>query len=75
MPLKQARKPRLAMILYSAVDSGGAGGARVPPEFGDSEKGRNLNSAYRSFAITANTMALPVMEFQDQGYKICKIFA
>ena len=29
----------------SAVDSGGAGGARAPPEFGGSEKGRSLISA------------------------------
>ena len=36
----------------SAVDSGGA---RVPPEFGGSEKGRSLISAYRSLAITTNT--------------------
>ena len=42
----------------SAVDSGGAGGAgvaRAPPEFGGSEKGRSLISAYRSLAITTNT--------------------
>ena len=40
---------------FSAVDSGGAGGARAPPEFGGSEKGRGLISAYRSLAITTNT--------------------
>ena len=39
----------------SAVDSGGAGGARAPPEFGGSEKGQSLISAYRSLAITMNT--------------------
>ena len=39
----------------SAVDSGGAGGARAPPEFGDSEKGQSLISAYQSLAITAST--------------------
>ena len=39
----------------SAVDSGGAGGARAPPEFGGSEKGRSLISAYRSLANTTNT--------------------
>ena len=39
----------------SAVDSGGAGGARAPPEFGGSEKGRSLISAYRSLAITTDT--------------------
>ena len=37
------------------VDSGGAGGARAPPEFGGSEKGQSLISAYRSLAITAST--------------------
>ena len=44
-------------LLYScsAVDSRGAGGARAPPEFGDSEKGRSLISAYQSLAITMNT--------------------
>ena len=34
--------------IYSAIDSSGAGGARAPPEFGGSEKGRSLISAYRS---------------------------
>ena len=38
-----------------AVDSGGPGGARAPPEFGGSEKGRSLNSAYQSLAVTTNT--------------------
>ena len=42
-------------LLNSAVDGGGAGGARVPPEFGGSEKGRSMISAYRSLAITTNT--------------------
>ena len=41
--------------MFSGVDSGGAGGARAPPEFGGSEKGRSLISAYRSLAITTNT--------------------
>ena len=36
------------MTLDSGVDSRGAGGARAPPEFGGSEKGRSL-------AITTNT--------------------
>ena len=31
------------------------GGARAPPEFGDSEKGQSLISAYQSLAITAST--------------------
>ena len=42
-------------LFISAVFSGGAGGARAPPEFGGSEKGRSLISAYRSLAITTNT--------------------
>ena len=33
----------------------GAGGARAPPEFGGSEKGQSLISAYPSLAITAST--------------------
>ena len=41
--------------MISGVDSGGAGGARAPPEFEGSEKGRSLISAYRSLAITAST--------------------
>ena len=39
----------------SAVFSGGAGGARAPPEFGGSQKGQSLISAYQSLAITKNT--------------------
>ena len=35
--------------LFSAVDSGGAVGARAPPEFGGSEKG--LISAYQSIVL------------------------
>ena len=41
--------------LHSAVFSRGAGGVRAPPEFGGSEKGQSLISAYRSLAITTNT--------------------
>ena len=41
--------------LSSAVFSGGAGGARAPPEFGGSQKGLSLISAYQSLAITTNT--------------------
>ena len=41
--------------IHSAVDSGGAGGTRAPPEFGGSEKGRSLISACRSLAIKTNT--------------------
>ena len=40
---------------HSAVFSGGAGGARAPPEFRGSQKGRSLISAYQSLAITTNT--------------------
>ena len=39
------------MMLLSAVFSGGAGGARAPPEYGGSQKGRSLISAYQSLAI------------------------
>ena len=42
------------LLLFRAVDSGGAGGGRAPPEFEGSEKGRSLISAYRSLAITTN---------------------
>ena len=42
-------------FIFSGVDSGGAGGARAPPEFGRSEKGQSLISAYRSLAITASS--------------------
>ena len=49
----------LELVFYyihsSGVDSGGAGGARAPPEFGGSQKGRSLISAYQSLAITMNT--------------------
>ena len=39
----------------SAVFSGDAGGARVPPEFRGSQMGQSLTSAYQSLAITKNT--------------------
>jgi hypothetical protein len=42
-------------IHTSAVFSGGAGGARAPPEFGGSQKRQSLISAYQSLAITMNT--------------------
>ena len=41
--------------ICSAVFSGGAGGARAPPEFGGSQNGQSLISAYQSLAITTNT--------------------
>jgi hypothetical protein len=61
-----------AQAPISAVFSGGAGGARAPPEFGGSQKGRSLNFAYQSLAITTNTpgfeklnTALPINESTD----------
>ena len=39
----------------SAVFSGGAEGARAPPDFWGSQKGQSLISAYQSLAITTNT--------------------
>ena len=42
-------------MVFSGVDSGGAGGARAPPEFGVSEKGQTMISAYLNLAITAST--------------------
>ena len=44
-----------AYELVSAVFRGGAGGARAPLEFGFSEKGQSLISAYQNLAITAST--------------------
>ena len=48
-------RAKLISTTLLAVDSGGAGGARAPPEFEGSEKGRSLISAYWSLAITTNT--------------------
>ena len=39
----------------SVIFSGGAWGARASPEFGGSQKGQSLISAYQSLAITTNT--------------------
>ena len=39
-------------VTYNTVFSGGAGGARAPPELGGSEKGQSLISVYQSLAIT-----------------------
>ena len=47
--------------MFSGVDSGGAGGARAPLVFGDSEKGRSLISAYWSLAVTASTSGCSTM--------------
>ena len=41
--------------MSSAVFSGDAEGARPPPEFGGSQKGQSVISAYQSLAITTNT--------------------
>ena len=46
---------KLSITPSSAVFSGGAGGARAPPEFGGSQKGQSLIYAYQSLAITTNT--------------------
>ena len=55
MQSKKLYISKLGMYLLSAVFSGGAGGARAPPEFGGSQKGQSLISAYQSLAITTNT--------------------
>ena len=44
--------------LSSTIDSGEAGSARAPLEFGGSEKGQSLISTYWSLAITTNTPKL-----------------
>ena len=63
----------------SAVFSGGAGGARAPPEFGGSEKGRSLISAYRSLAITMNTPGFKklntALQRHDQIHTECLLLA
>ena len=46
----------------SAVFSGGDGGARAPLEFGGSQKGQSLISAYQSLAITMNTPGFEKLE-------------
>ena len=46
---------QLGLRLGRGVDSGCAGGVRALPEFGGSEKGRSMISAYWSLAITAST--------------------
>ena len=48
------------LIHISAVDSRGAGGARAPPEFWGSEKGRSLIPVYPSLAITMNTTGFKI---------------
>ena len=53
----------------SAVFSGGAGGARAPPEFGGSQKGQSLISAYQSLAITMNTPG-----FEKLNTALCTIY-
>ena len=51
----------------SPVDTGGAGGTRPPPEFGGSEEGQSLISAYRSLAITMNTPGLKELSTALEG--------
>ena len=60
---------------FSAVFSGGAGGARAPPEFGGSQKGRSLISAYQSLAITTNTPGFEKLNTALMAVKIpCRTF-
>ena len=55
-------------LILRAVFSGGAGGARAPPEFGGSGKGRSLISAFWSLAITTNTPGFEKLNTALQGY-------
>ena len=53
-----SQAPSMCISISSSqatLDSGVAGGARPSPEFGGSEKGWSLISAYRSLVITMNT--------------------
>merc|ERR1712008_378376 len=50
------------------VFSGGAGGARAPPEFGGSQKRQSLISAYQSLAITTNTPGFEKLNTALQFY-------
>ena len=43
---------RYVFLYTSGVESGSTGGVRAPLEFGGSEKGQSLISAYQSLAIT-----------------------
>ena len=58
--------------IIRAVFSGGAGGARAPPEFGGSGKGRSLISAFWSLAITTNTPGFEKLNTALFGYPILK---
>ena len=49
------QRQNINYLLLSAIDSGGAGGARALLEFWGSEKGQSLISAYWKLAITTNT--------------------
>ena len=42
-------------VQCSGVDSGGAGGARAPPDFEGPEKGQSLTSVFLSLVIKAST--------------------
>ena len=59
----------MASFIISAIFSGGAGVARAPPEFGGSQKGTSLISAYQSMAITINT---PGFEKLNTALYACK---
>ena len=53
--LHSALYSALYFVYRQCIDNVGAGGARAPPEFGGSERGQSLISAYRRLAITAST--------------------
>ena len=57
------------MLWCSAVDSGGAGGARAPLEFVGSEKGQSLISAYQSLAIAASTSGFEKLSVRKEEKK------
>ena len=65
-------------IIVSAVFSGDAGGARASPEFGSSQKGQSLISAYQSLAITMNTSGFEklntALTHMHQAWRKVKVF-
>ena len=61
------------LLTTSAVDSGGAGGARAPREFGGLEKGRSLTSAYRNLAITSSTSGFEKLSSVLQSFLIIEL--
>ena len=56
--LSDFSKLEFLSLLTASYLAGVLGGARAPPEFGGSEKGRSLISAYRSLAITTGQLIL-----------------